>query len=359
MKFVSRLFVVLLSVGIMFAHGDDHDDWFEFHADGVGVLQGSPGYVNSGNEDAIVNGSFTFHLDANVRPWKSGRFGIEVESGYGRGINNDIQTFSRLNPAIPHSEFYIEQLWYQHTFADVLKIRAGKIDLTTDFDKNVVANNKFNQFLSHVFVNNVGVGFPYHGGYGAMVKFQANHLVDIGAGIVDEELDNWFKNPLVIGEIGFKPEIADRHGNYRFYAWHSKYSHSCDSDHDHHHEIDPHFGFGLSLDQEITDNVFVFARYGIRNGDHVELTHSWSTGLNISGIIPKRQRDVLGMAYSQVITDHLNNEHQFETYYNFKTSKYTNITPNAQWVKYPGGDGGSSWIFGIRARFHIHQGTSD
>ena len=64
------------------------------------------------------------------------------------------------------------------------------------------------------------------------------------------------------------------------------------------------YGFGLSFDQEITDVLGVFVRYGWQNpevyadGSDFSLEQSWSTGIQIVGSLWGRDDDICPCLWS-------------------------------------------------------------
>jgi high affinity Mn2+ porin len=121
-------------------------------------------------------------------------------------------------------------------------------------------------------------------------------------------------------------------------------------------------GLGLNLEQELTDDIGVFARVGFNDGRHVtwaftEIDRTLTGGLSIKGAGWKRADDVVGVAgevnglssdhraflkaggYGFIIGDgHLNYGHEAigELYYACKLYTFVWITADYQIVKNPG-----------------------
>ena len=343
----------------------------EIEADIVGVIQSSPGYTGlSGDTDGATEASALFDIGLTARPWESGTAYVRFKAGLGDGIDELIPTLSIFNTAAIGSDARLDEIWYEHAFGEKVRLRGGKLDLTMAFDTNAVANDEYNQFLSGGFVNNLAVEFPDDTGLGAILWISPNTLFDIGFGFADATggWDDVFDGTFSIAEVGIKPEIAGRQGNYRVYGWHNGSDHynvttySADDE--------TNYGFGLSADQEIAEGVTLFARYGRQRGSVSMIEQAWSTGLGISGKFLGREGDTLGLAYGQAITGKdwksinsefswdLGNEHRMEIYYNIKTSNYLNVSPHLQWTKNPIGDNGSgsAWAFGVRAHLNLSRG---
>ena len=125
---------------------------------------------------------------------------------------------------------------------------------------------------------------------------------------------------------------------------------------------------GISFDQEIGDNFGIFVRYAWQNPERrlngldadFSLEHSWSTGLQFSGIAWGRDDDLFAIAYGQVIPsdDYRNagtnlnarSEDHLEAYYSVKVNDHLTISPDIQVIQDPyGGDavnGNSTLVIG-------------
>ncbi|MDR0310788.1 MAG: carbohydrate porin [Acidobacteriota bacterium] len=367
----------LLMVGTLFGQ-ENETPWYknvDIEIDAVGVLQGSPGMTRKDDSyriDSATDATLVFDLKLTVPTSKSGKAFMQFKTANGSGIDRDIPNISLFNAATADNNFRLAKIWYEHVFGEKVRLRGGKIDLTTDFDNNAVANDEYDQFLSGGFVNNPVVEFPGYSNFGAMLWISPNEFFDIGVGFADGDpnwdggdWDNVFKNPFSILELGMKPKIADRQGNYRIYGWHNDNGHerllsSGIAD-------DANYGFGLSADQEITKDVTLFARYGHQRGSVSQVEHAWSAGVGISGRFLRREQDTLGFAYGQAIVGKdfksldaetgidSGSEHRMEIYYKIKANKYLSFSPNLQWAKNPNGDRGNNniWAFGVRTYLNL------
>ncbi len=332
----------------------------------TGVLQGSPGAEELlGPGSDVTDGSMSFDLELTLPVAKHGKFYTLFEAGAGDGIDGDIPTLSGFNDdADDDQSVRLTEIWYEHAwFSDRVRLRGGKVDLTTDFDTSALANSETDQFLSSGFVNNLAVEFPDDNGFGAMLWASPGEFWDIGVGIADADAD-WdkvFEDVFSIVELDFKPKISDRQGNYRIYGWFNG------SDHEHLNDDtktrENNYGFGVSFDQEITGVFGVFARYGWQRGSVSQIEHSWSAGFQGSGGFYGREDDIFGLAYGRAIigdawrdvalANGINSadEHHVEFYYNLKVNDHLNFSPNIQWVKNPNGDSNDNvWAFGLRAQ---------
>jgi carbohydrate-selective porin OprB len=188
----------------------------------------------------------------------------------------------------------------------------------------------------------------------------SNHNISLAVADADADWSDLFNDLFSIAEVNFKPEIAGHPGNYRVYGWFNGS--------DHEDLLDPtdtdenNYGVGLSFDQEITEILGIFARYGWQRGSVSQVEHAWSAGFQCSGKFYGRENDTFGLAYGMaVIGDdwkdansrvNAGDEHHVELYYNIKVNDHLNISPDIQWVNNPNGDRDNDdvWAFGIRAQ---------
>ncbi|HDR14479.1 MAG TPA: carbohydrate porin [Desulfobacteraceae bacterium] len=333
----------------------------------TGVLQRSSGVQKRlGPDGDTTAGSASFELELTLPVPDNGTFYSLFEAGPGDGIDGIIPTISGFNDTpVDDDNVGLAELWYEHTWIEKrLRFRVGKIDITTDFDTSAVANSSADQFLSGAFANNLVVEFPDDNGFGAMLWISPADIWGIGIGVADADAgwDKVTEDIFSIIELDLKPKIAGREGNYRIYGWFNGK--------DHENLLDPNktkednYGFGLSFDQQITDTVTLFARYGRQRSSVSRVEQAWSAGLQFAVDFYGRQDDAFGLAYGQSVIgdageklDRTNSidtadEHHLEIYYNFKVNDHLNITPDIQWVKNPDGDRDNDdlWAFALRAR---------
>jgi high affinity Mn2+ porin len=181
--------------------------------------------------------------------------------------------------------------------------------------------------------------------------------MDVEFVVMDAD-SNWedvFDNVFVAGQLNLKPKLFGRNSNYRVLGWlndreHIKWPDSVLTKKE-------GYGFGLSFDQGLTDNLGAFVRYAWQdpdrrlNGldDDFSLEHAWSAGLQLSGAIWGRNEDIFALAYGQAIpSDDYKNagtnlnaktEDHIELYYSFKVNDHLFLSPDIQiiWDPY-GGD---------------------
>jgi porin len=129
-------------------------------------------------------------------------------------------------------------------------------------------------------------------------------------------------------------------------------------------------GYYLNLDQLVwkeTDNpkdaqgLGMFMRYGYAPGDVNRLEHFWSVGAQYAGLIPTRDKDVLGFGVGQGIlsrqfrsqmNSRADRETVYEAYYAIEITPWMHLTPDIQIITNPGGtkDARDSIVGTVRVR---------
>ncbi|MBC8458483.1 MAG: carbohydrate porin, partial [Deltaproteobacteria bacterium] len=298
---------------------------------------------------------------------------IHLETGDGAGVEDELQVFSSVNRDADDSDSSVSvtEAWYEHYFRTLpLTLTFGKIDPTGYVDTNEYANDECTQFLGRIFRNSPVVEFPDDNAAGVRVAIEPVDFLDIELATMDANAD-WedaFDNIFFSGQLNFKPNILDRPGNYRFYGWlndkdYIKWDDAAKTK-------EENYGFGLSFDQELTDVLAAFARYGWQNpevyadGADFSLEQSWSAGIQLAGGLWGRDDDIFAIAFGQVIPSDdykkansvkADSEEHLEAYYSFKVNDHLTVSPDLQviWDPY-GGDAtnGDKTIFvgGIRTQ---------
>lgn len=299
--------------------------------------------------------SWSFDLELSMPASRHGKFYSLHEAGINAGIDESLPSFSGFNDdANDDSHFKTTEIWYEFGKNEKLpRFRIGKVDFSSDFDSNSYANCEVEQFISGSFVNNLTLEFPEKYEIGAILWMPFANKFEFGAGAIDK---------FSIFELVFRSEIAGRKGNYRAYRWFNQFDHqnltnpldsAADND-----------GYGISFDQEVTDRVGIFARYGRQRDEVAEMDMAWSLGCQCSAPFNNRKQDVVGLAYGQAAFGStgrdiaklagidINDEHHLELYYSFKVKEGFQITPAAQWIRNANGNtaNGDAWIFGLRSQ---------
>jgi porin len=321
-----------------------------------------------------------------------------AEGGWSNGLDaSSIGSVFGVNAdAFGDQAIQLSQLYYEQGFFDGrLRVRIGKLDLTggfecrgcpVSFDGNAFANDETAQFLNGALVNNPTIPFPDYG-LGVVVYAEPIDGFYIGAGVADAQADgretgfnttfhdeDYFFAIFETGVVVLLPSAnGDLPGAYRIGFWYDpqdKERHTTYFDPE--RQADVHgtkrddMGLYISVDQllfkEVADEedsqgLGVFARWGWADRSVAEVKCFWSTGLQYQGLIPGRDDDVfaVGVAQGTMVKPagfDKNHETVMEIYYNTQITPWFTLTPSLQFVWDPGAVNGvgDATVIGMRAQ---------
>ncbi|QWV93686.1 carbohydrate porin [Geomonas oryzisoli] len=324
----------------------------------VGVLQGSIGNKPKDSTDAVGRADLVF----NFKVGENTIAVIDVEATGGDGSDSRVASFSGLNGVAGSTgdRVRFREAWIEHSaLNDHLVLTAGKVDLSNYFDSNAVANDENSQFLSSAFVHSAVLPFPANGpGARIQAKLAEPLIFGIGYGSGDAgSADNSdsadiFDHGFGIAELAYKHKAGELEGNYRIYGALD----GARQDGTNKLVRKNAYNVGVSLDQQVTDKLTLFARYGQRDKDVYAVKGAWSAGGHYQGLIPGRKDDILGFAYGQVraagtVADA--QERLTEVYYKYKVSDQIEISPVVQYLVNPAGLSSSDNVVALALRTKI------
>ncbi len=310
--------------------------------------------LSSSSEDA-GDAAYSVDLEITKEFADYGAGLILLEAGEGAGVEDELEVFSNVNfdATGGDSNVGVVEAWYEHYIGNAA-LRFGKLDPTYLIDDNDYANDESAQFLGRIFRNNPVAAFPDNGA-GIRLGVAATDMIDIESLVMDGDADweDMFEDVFYAGQINITPGLFDRPGNYRFYAWGSEADHVLWADAARTKE--DNYGFGISFDQEMSDDLGVFARYGWQDPDvyasgaSESLEQSYSVGAQLAGSAWGRGDDVVGLAFGVVVPSEeyknsnsaleAGDEKHLELYYSYKVNDHLTISPDLQVVWDPyGGD---------------------
>jgi carbohydrate-selective porin OprB len=304
---------------------------------------------------------FWFNLNLTQDLWKDAQVISNVRGGTGKGMQAVINNILPSNWQQNETDcIYFSHLFLQQAlFNKKVTLSIGKLDLDDMFDTNEVGSWNY---LSYALARNVGVPVPWHV-LGGVARWDVADWLYVQAGAVDRNgeggetgFDTAFGGDLEvfsIAEVGVKPNLLGRPGTYRVSVWHDpadkvRFSDGGTESGD--------FGFSINVDQQVSDRIGIFARYGWADGEVRALEHFWSTGLTYTGLIPGRDKDVLGLGVAQGrISGDLRDvvafeasETLFEAYYKIPLWPGASITPDFQVILNPGArDDDTAFMAGV------------
>ena len=359
-------------------------------------LHAHGGREPAGTRDLVLTdenkayGAFTVDLNFTAKLSKNEKDYILLETGLGKNPESEIPSFSGIvdealsmvpveirNGNVRISEAWCEGEW--SLYGGKFRFRAGKIDMTTEVDQNPYANSENTEFISPVFVNNAAVEWASYS-FGVVASYEArNWSLTLGYEGADPGWKSFLHYPFLIAQLAVSPELK-RPGNYRFYVWYQGEKHLKWSDLENYfawnikpENEDPAWGFGVSFDQEVSEGIGIFFRYGWRGDDLVGywngklenldfsygFSQSASFGISLWG--QRGNKLGLGIAWFGISDNYKNyweaegvyarrlamdtnmyqhkaqDEWHLEFYYHFKMGKHLDLTPDFQYTWNPAG----------------------
>ena len=316
----------------------------------VGVLQGSFNNEPRNHAEVVGRGDLVFSFkiaDSTIAV-------VDVEATGGNGLDAKIPSFSLLNGVAGSTDDRVRfrEAWVEHSaFNDKLIMTIGKIDLTNYFDANAVANDENSQFLAGAFVNSAVLGASDIGpGLRINGKLCESVTLGLGYGSGDSDTSDIFDHGFGIAELDYQSKLGGLEGNYRAYV-------TIDgtvADGETKFEEKNAFGYGLSIDQQITGKLTLFGRFG-RRDDSTYLTKSaWSAGFQYTGLIPGRNEDVAAFGFGQVLANGASAQEKLaEIYYKFKINDRIDITPVVQYLINPEGNHARENVLALGLRTQV------
>lgn len=356
------LFSVFIFTQLIFAEVYEGED-LRMSAGATFIVQGTSNAngdnISEKGED-VTDASYSVDLTVEKQFEDYGTAFLHLETGDGAGVEDELQVFSNVNRDADDSDnsVSVTEAWYEHHFESMsADLMAGKIDGTILVDTNEYANCECTRFLGRIFRNSPTIEFPdnsagFRLGVELFDSMDATVLLMDADGDWEDVGDEIF----VAGQVNFKPDLFDRSGNYRLIGWlndrdHTKWEDSASVK-------ENGYGFGISFDQELTDELAAFLRYGWQdpdvyiNGDSFSLEHAWSTGIQLKGTTWNRENDTLGIAIGQAAPSdkykdagsNLNakDEGHLEIYYNYVMNERLTLTPDLQVIWNPYGKDASN-----------------
>lgn len=295
---------------------------------------------------------------------------LQVKGNYGRNVNPFV---GALSDPVDDADFdegiWVAQLWSEQLLLhDRVRIRVGYLDQQTVLDRNAFANSEDRQFMSTFLDNNPVV--PLRIGLGAALFVDPFDWLELVVATADADnpprragFDTAFDGASSLmayfeararyrltGPDGVLPGSL-RIGAFRDGSRKEVFG-SVGAGGGPKRERG-HAGTYLNLDQlvyredpEDPQGLGLFARYGYADPDVNRIEHFWSVGLHYEGLVPGRDRDVLGLAayqaigsdrYRDEIESDFHEETGFELYYKIALAPWLAVTPDVQLILDPGG----------------------
>jgi hypothetical protein len=271
----------------------------------------------------------------------------------------------------------LEAFYQQEFFGGTIALAAGKTEQWRFLDQNAFANDEYTQFVGKPFVNNSVMDSENEYTPIVALQLKPDDMVSIVAlaastsrpllegspleGKQKSKYDNVFSTPFLGAQLTVSPVFAERQGNYRLFGWYAGYDHAkLDRNRDFiTGKQEKGWGLGISADQQLSESVGVFGRFGWNNEEVYVVAWEASGGVNVKGLVPGRGEDEIGLGLAGLVPDSRyvkdDPEVHLELYYRIAATENLAFTPDVQYVWNPGGDSDNDGIFAgmVRAEFNF------
>ncbi len=331
------------------------------------IVQGAlDANATTDNKEDVTDGSYQLEIQFEKELHDYGYAFAQLEAGDGVSVMDSLEVFSNVdnNNDDTHSNVEMTKFWYEHLLFDKqVSLAVGKWDPTDVVDTNLMAGDDARQFLAEIFNNAATFDRPSKApGLWGRIRPKEIEWLELQAQVFtgDGEWEDMTDHLEFTPELTFKPKFGeDLTGNYRVYAWlrNTDYTKWSDTTKTAEHR----YGFGVSIDQQITDVIGVFGRYGWADPDlydpavtsskgaNFSIEHTWSAGLAFKGKPWGRENDHIGVAYGMIIPSDkykeyggtnlkADDEGHAELYYNWFVNEHFALSPDLQVIWNPFGN---------------------
>jgi len=331
------------------------------------IVQGSTDSNKGGDEKLGLSYVLYVPIEKRFSDW--GRAFIELKSGCGNTIINDLSLFDNVNfnAYDIKGQWRLRKYWLEGNFFDnQFSGFIGKEDATKRVFQNKYALDDDTQFLNTMFDTASTMEYPPDYTYmiHSLAKLKKMEFLEWEFNYFkgDATSRNIFDHGIFTNQLNLKPELlfgldpAQWAGNYRLCGWVNTQNHIKLLDDT--SQKNWNYGIGMSIDQMLTDTFAVFGRFGWQRPDLIPLTGnngatidwSWFSGMQVSGKFWGRKNDVVSFAVGQLFPSDdyakagfpASAEGHFETYYNWHINDFVQISPDIQVIWNPNGVGNSS-----------------
>ncbi len=346
---ISRFFyAALLETSISSqTHAFDLSDTLAIEGTATGVVQHAElnnVFDENGNEISdTARGTAVIDIGIHFHPTDHDEFQLVYSFAEGTAING-LEAFTLASFADDLEEdlsdinssgrYNLLEAWYKHRFdfnaQSSLGVTVGIISSSGFIDDNNYANDETSQFMNDIFVNNTLANLPDYD-TGAALEFETGSwaLKAVAMNSENDDDNEYYYYAIQIGRL-ITTSLGE--GNYRVYAFttNDEFADTGGTD------KDKLTGFGISIDQQLSESVGMFARLGNQDAD-VPVDHDKmiSIGISIAGSAWKRPEDTIG--FGAAFLDGTSNADikdttAAEAYYRFVYSDYFDLTLDVQWI---------------------------
>jgi len=227
--------------------------------------------------------------------------------------------------------------WIQRLFDAKVRILFGRADIS-DYMGSHWLQNVNNSFINRNFSANAAIPFPGHGPMLGISIRPADQFY-LTAGAINAysdttlpEIESFFSewDFFTMAEVGFTPTFQRLGaGRYAFAMWHMD-ARSRDN-------LPSDYGLTFIADQNLTENLQVFARYSYADGTLVNIKNSAQVGFGYGGLFG-RSNDLTGAAFAFTFPQRTTtrNENVLEVFHRFQVAENSQFSVGFQVIATPG-----------------------
>jgi porin len=305
--------------------------------------------------------------------WKGGKLFTNFENLHGKGLTGDyvgdLQTLSNID-AQRHSQ--LSEYWYEQSLLNEhAKIKVGRQDANADFCTLENAGDFINS--SFGLIPTVPIPTYPAPALGVSTIVSPNKYIDLKYGFFDggsQMGTNAFRTAfdgkdgsVHLAEISLKPEIKGHKGNYIAGYWLHTGDFDEITDAEDVMSLKHNAGFYTAFDQKIFNEkkdkeqgLNIIGQFGWAPADRSEISRYYGTGLKYTGLIPKRDKDITGIATAiACVSDRYKNidershEAVLEVFEKIQITNWLAFQPSMQYIFNTGGGGKNTFAVGIRS----------
>jgi hypothetical protein len=228
---------------------------------------------------------------------------------------------------LSNNQLSLREAWIKTALFDQkLSLSVGRLDLTSYFDHNAVANDESTQFISDALVNNPVLGLTTNGlGLAAVYDPKIGVNFKFGVQQSKEDATSLSKSLYTLGEIEYLARpFSLPEGHYRLWGRQDNSTGEKKS------------GFGVSFDQKLAPAVTLFGRYGNGFVGSVDAKmRFYSGGLGFQAPLAFNPLDTWGIGYAKTEIVDGANEKVMEAFYNLNLTHSLSLSFLLQYVMEP------------------------